>query len=459
MSDLGSSRQDDYWAEKAASVEADLLTRIPENKLRPRLEPTRRAVELLGDPQKLYRIVHVTGTNGKTSTTRFIERLLREHGLKTGRFTSPHLVKINERLSLDGEPVSDERLFAVWQDIAPILDIVDAELEAAGDTKLTFFEALAVLGFAIFADAPVDVLVLEVGMGGEWDSTNVADGDVAVFTPIDLDHVERLGATIDEIAKTKSGIIKTDAIVVSAKQPAAAADVLRTIAEQRADSISFFGKDFDVLSSEINSLGQTVTIKSLAGEYEGLNLPVHGAYQAENAALAVAAVEAFLGGGKQRIMDDVVRAAFADFSSPGRLQVVSREPLTILDAAHNPSGAESLAIALKQTFGSPYAIAVISVLADKNARGLLEALDDSFVEFVITQSSSPRALPAEELATLAREVFGADRVKVQANPQWAIAEAAGSLPQGQSSAIVVTGSITLVGDVLKLKQIEAEQDA
>ncbi|MEY5004433.1 MAG: hypothetical protein RLZZ594_463 [Actinomycetota bacterium] len=461
MSDLESqnAREEAYWAEKAASVEADLLTRIPENKLRPRLEPTRRAVELLGDPQKLYRVVHVTGTNGKTSTTRFIERLLREHGLRTGRFTSPHLVKINERLSLDGEPVSDERLYTVWQDIAPILEIVDAELVAAGDTKLTFFEALAVLGFAVFADAPVDVLVLEVGMGGEWDSTNVADGDVAVFTPIDLDHVERLGSTIAEIAKTKSGIIKPDAIVISAKQPADAENVLRAVAGERAESISFFGDSFDVVSTEINALGQTVTIKSLAGEYSDLNLPVHGSYQAQNAALAVAAVEAFLGGGTQRIMDDVVRAAFADFSSPGRLQIVGREPLTILDAAHNPSGAESLANALKESFGSPYAIGVLSVLADKNARGLLEALDDSFVEFVITQSSSPRALAAEELAELAREVFGADRVKVQANPQWAIAEAGKALPAGQAAAIVVTGSITLVGDVLKLKQIEAEQDA
>ncbi len=461
MSDLESqnAREEAYWAEKAASVEADLLTRIPENKLRPRLEPTRRAVELLGDPQKLYRVVHVTGTNGKTSTTRFIERLLREHGLRTGRFTSPHLVKINERLSLDGEPVSDERLFTVWQDIAPILEIVDAELVEAGDTKLTFFEALAVLGFAVFADAPVDVLVLEVGMGGEWDSTNVADGDVAVFTPIDLDHVERLGSTIAEIAKTKSGIIKPESIVISAKQPADAEKVLRAVAGERAESISFFGDSFDVVETEINTLGQTVTIKSLAGQYSDLNLPVHGSYQAQNAALAVAAVEAFLGGGTQRIMDDVVRAAFADFSSPGRLQIVGRDPLTILDAAHNPSGAESLAKALKESFGSPYAIGVLSVLADKNARGLLEALDDSFVEFVITQSSSPRALPAEELAELAREVFGADRVKVQANPQWAIAEAGKALPAGQASAIVVTGSITLVGDVLKLKQIEAEQDA
>ncbi|MEY4310622.1 MAG: hypothetical protein RLZ71_548, partial [Actinomycetota bacterium] len=223
------------WAKKAKAVEAALLTRIPENKLRPRLEPTRRAVELIGDPQKSYRVIHITGTNGKTSTTRFVERILREMGLRTGRFTSPHLVHLNERMSIDGAPVSNEVLVEVWNDIAPILEIVDAELEAAGETKLTFFEALAVLGFAVFADAPVDVLVLEVGMGGEWDSTNVADGDVAVFTPISLDHVERLGSTIAEIAKTKSGIIKPGAFVLTSEQPSEALEVLRAKAADVAD--------------------------------------------------------------------------------------------------------------------------------------------------------------------------------------------------------------------------------
>ena len=450
--------EETYWAERAAGVEAALLARVPENKIRPRLDPTRRLVELLGDPQKIYRIIHVTGTNGKTSTTRFIERLLREHGLRTGRFTSPHLVKLNERLSIDGEPVSDEALVAAWEDIAPIVEIVDAELATAGEGPLTFFEVLAVLGFAVFADAPVDVLVLEVGMGGEWDSTNVADGDVAVFAPISLDHMDRLGNTIEEIAHTKAGIIKSGAFVVSSAQPAEALAVLKDKASATADAFKSYGADFEVLESTPDILGQKVSIRTLAGEYADLNLPVHGYYQAENAALAIAAVEAFLGGGEQRIMDDVVRAAFADFSSPGRLQVVSREPLVILDAAHNPGGAESLVQALKTNFGSPYVIAVISILADKDARGLLEALDSSVVEVIITQSSSARAIPADKLAELAREVFGDDRVKVQANPQWALAEATLALPEGQKSAILVTGSITLVGEVLALKQIEAEQD-
>jgi len=450
--------EESYWAARSAEVEMALLERVPENNIRPRLEPTKRLVELLGDPQKIYRIIHVTGTNGKTSTTRFIERLLREHGLRTGRFTSPHLVKLNERMSIDGEPVSDEALVAAWQDIAPIVSIVDEELEAAGDGPLTFFEVLAVLGFAVFADAPVDVLVLEVGMGGEWDSTNVADGDVAVFTPISLDHMDRLGSSIEEIAKTKSGIIKQGAMVVTSAQTPEALAILRAKAAESGDFFGVYGENFEVLAAEPDSLGQQVSIRSLAGEYSDLNLPVFGAHQAENAALAIAAVEAFLGGGQQRILDDVVRAAFADFSSPGRLQVVSREPLTILDAAHNPSGAKSLAEALKVYFGSPRVTAVISILKDKDAQGFLAEIADSVAEVIVTQSNSPRALPAAELAELAVAIFGADRVKIQANPQWALAEAALTLPIGQKSAILVTGSITLVGDVLALKQTEAEQD-
>ena len=449
---------DAYWADRARAVEEAMLTRIPENKVRPRLEPTRRAVELLGDPQKLYRVIHVTGTNGKTSTTRFIERLLREFGLKTGRFTSPHLVKLNERMSLDGEPVSDERLALVWEDIEPVLDIVDAELLAAGDTRLTFFEALAVLGFAIFADAPVDVLVLEVGMGGEWDSTNVADGDVAVFTPISLDHTERLGSTVAEIAKTKSGIIKPGALVVSSLQPTEALSAIQSKTAEVAESIKIYANDFEVIESEVTPIGQNLSVRGLAGEYHDLFIPVHGAYQTQNAAIALAAVEAFLGGGQQRIMDDIVRAAFADFSSPGRLQVIDRSPLTILDAAHNPDGARTLAHALRDTFGAPHTVAVISMLAEKDALNFFEALESSVAEVVITQSSSPRAVDATELAKVATDAFGQQRVHVEPSLEQAVALAKSLLPNPESGAVVVSGSITLVGDVLKIKQREDNED-
>jgi dihydrofolate synthase/folylpolyglutamate synthase len=429
-----------------------LLTRIPENKLRPRLEPTRRAAELLGNPQHAYRVIHVTGTNGKTSTTRFIERILREFGLHTGRFTSPHLVKLNERMSLNGEPVSDQQLAEVWADTAPLLEIVDAELEAAGDTKLTFFEALALLGFAVFADAPVDVLVLEVGMGGEWDSTNVADGDVAVFTPISIDHAERLGSTFAEIATTKSGIIKPGALVLSSEQPAEAAAVLQAKAEAIAEGYFKYGADFEVTNLRLEAAGQRFDVRTLAGEYRDLFLPLHGEYQAENAALAICAVEAFLGGGTQRLLDDVIRVALADASSPGRLQVISRKPLVILDAAHNPGGAATLARALKRDFDSPTTTAVLSVLAEKDARGLLEALKPALDHVIVTQSTSPRAIAVEELFELAVEIFGAANVSQEVSVYRALELA--KTRAGTTGAVVVSGSISLVGDVLKQIQLD-----
>lgn len=444
-----------YWATKADEVMDALLTRIPENKLRPRIEPTRRAVELLGDPQKTYRVIHVTGTNGKTTTTRIIERILRELGLRTGRFTSPHLVRLNERMAIDGEPVGDQQLAEVWADIEPILALVDAELEAAGDTKLTFFEALAVLGFAVFADAPVDVLVLEVGMGGEWDSTNVADGDVAVFTPISIDHTERLGGTIAEIAKTKSGIIKPQAIVVSSEQPTDALSVISQRAAELAEQFLVYGQNFEVFDVTADANGQRFSVKTLTSEYRDLFIPLHGEYQAENAALAISAVEAFFGTAN-RLFDDVLRVAIADATSPGRLQIVSRQPLTILDAAHNAGGAESLARAMKNSFASPPSIAVLSILSDKDASALLRALDQTFEMFVITQSSSPRAIEVEVLAKLAREVFGDNRVEVAPNIEQGLKLAQDLVVEG--GAIVVTGSITLVGDVLKSIQMK-EEDA
>jgi len=439
-----------YWATKADEVMDALLTRIPENKLRPRLEPTRRAVELLGDPQKSYRVIHITGTNGKTTTTRIIERILRELGLRTGRFTSPHLVRLNERMAIDGEPVGDQQLAEVWADIEPILAMVDAELEAAGDTKLTFFEALAVLGFAVFADAPVDVLVLEVGMGGEWDSTNVADGDVAVFTPISIDHAERLGNTVAEIANTKSGIIKPGAIVVSSAQPAEALTVIEAKSSAIAERIAVYGREFEVLDVVADMAGQRFSVKTLTSEYQDLFLPLHGEYQAENAALAISAVEAFFGV-SNRLFDDVLRVALADSTSPGRLQVVSRKPLTILDAAHNPGGAEVLARAMQKSFGSPETVAIISILADKDASALLAALEGTAITFIITQSSSPRAIAVDELAALATSIFGEERVKTAANALTAMTLARQLV--AENGAILVTGSITLVGDVLKNIQL------
>ena len=443
--------------EKIQYIEKSLMARVPEHKLRARLEPTRRAVELLGDPQKMYRVVHVTGTNGKTTTTRIIERILREFGLRTGRFTSPHLIDLNERIALDGESIPIDRMFDVFKDIEPILDLVDQELLAEDDLRLTFFEALAVLGFACFADALIDVLVLEVGMGGEWDSTNVADGDVAVFTPIDLDHMDRLGNTITEIATTKAGIIKPGAAVLSSVQKPDALSVLEAKSKEIADSFNLYGKDFQITKYSEDEAGITFSMTSLTGGYEDLFIPLHGEYQAFNAALAIASVEQFLGSAQNSLPLDVLRPALADVSSPGRLQTISRKPRILLDAAHNPHGAISLAHSLEHSFNSPHAVGVISVLGDKDSRGVLEALETVLSEVIITKSSSIRATEIDELYSLALDVFGADRVSVSEELELALDLASTKANQVPGGTVVVTGSITLVGDVLKLKQQEADR--
>jgi dihydrofolate synthase/folylpolyglutamate synthase len=450
------ARDDKYWESQSDLVLSKLMLRIPENKIRPRLEPTRRAVELLGDPQRSYRVIHVTGTNGKTSTTRFIERILREHGLRTGRFTSPHLVRLNERMALDGEPVSDEQLISVYSDIEPILEFVDQELAEAGENPLTFFEALAVLGFAVFADAPVDVLVLEVGMGGAWDSTNVADGDVAVFTPIGLDHMDRLGNTIEEIAETKSGIIKSGSLVVSSVQEPSVLAVLEQVAGQIAEGFKLEGRDFQVSEFVPSSTGQSILISGLAGQYGPYAAPVFGSHQGQNLAVAVAAVEAFLGGGDIEIADDILRSAISDVSSPGRLQLIKTEPALLLDGAHNPAGAQILANALRTEFSDKPLVGLVAVLGDKDVAGLLSNLAGVFESVVITQSSSPRSMSAAELEMVASQSLGQE-VSSISDFQLALERAKGMASE-IDGVVVVTGSITLVGDVIKLIQEESDEE-
>jgi dihydrofolate synthase/folylpolyglutamate synthase len=450
------ARDDRYWASQSDLVLSKLMLRIPENKIRPRLEPTRRAVELLGDPQRSYRVIHVTGTNGKTSTTRFIERILREHGLRTGRFTSPHLVRLNERMALDGEPVSDEQLISVYSDIEPILEFVDQELAEKGESPLTFFEALAVLGFAVFADAPVDVLVLEVGMGGAWDSTNVADGDVAVFTPIGLDHMDRLGNTIEEISETKSGIIKPGSIVVSSAQEPSALAVLEKVSGEISEGLKIEGRDFRVTEFVATPTGQSISISGLAGEYGPYAAPVFGVHQGQNLAVAIAAVEAFLGGGKLQIADDVLRSAISDVSSPGRLQLIKTEPSILLDAAHNPAGSQILVNALRAEFSDKPLVGLVAVLADKDVAGLISNLAGVFESAVITQSSSPRSMPTAELELVASQSLGQDVFGIS---DFRLAlERAKQRASEIEGIVVVTGSITLVGDVIKLIQEESDEE-
>jgi dihydrofolate synthase/folylpolyglutamate synthase len=440
---------DDALMEREArEVYEELLARVGESAPQPRLEATRRAAELLGDPQRAYPVIHITGTNGKTSTSRMIESILRAHGLRTGMLTSPHLERVNERIVIDGEPISNAAFVSNWQDIRPFLDITDAELELSDQAPLSFFEALTLLAFAAFADAPVDVVVLEVGMGGEWDSTNVADGQVAVFTPIALDHMARLGNTVAEIARTKSGIIKPAASVVSAAQsPEALAELVRA-AELTESTFAVSGTDFELVSDTVAVGGQVITVKGLAATYADLFLPLFGDHQARNAALAIAAVESFIGGGTLPLNQDVLAEGLATATSPGRLQVIGNEPTVLVDAAHNPHGSAALAVALGEYFTFDHVTAVLGILGDKDASGILNALDGVVDDFVITQSTSDRAVSARELGRLATSILGEDRVTIEPSLEAALEIARSRAGNTEKGAALVTGSITLVGDAI-----------
>ena len=440
---------DDHYRRQADQVFEELQERLGEGDPQPRLEPVRRAVELLGDPHRAHPVIHVTGTNGKTSTSRMIESVLRATGLRTGLLTSPHLQRFNERILIDGEPISDERLAANWQDIKPYLAMVDTALTEAGEVRLTYFEALVVLGFAAFADAPVDVAVIEVGMGGEWDATNVVESQVAVFTPIALDHEARLGRTIAEIARTKSGIIKPLAEVVSAAQTPAALAELERASELTESRLVVEGTGFSV-STAVGVGGQLITVHGRAGEYRDVFLPLYGEHQAHNAALAVAAVESFLGGGTTALEPDIVAEGLGSVTSPGRLQLVGVEPPVLVDAAHNPHGAQSLAAALRTYFSFTPITAVVAILDDKDADGMFRALAPLVDEFVITSAPSPRGTDPDELAAVAVRVVGADRVRVEPSLSAALDEARDSASEHENGAVVVFGSITLVGRVLEI---------
>lgn len=431
-----------------------LLERVGEAAPQPRLEPTRRAVELLGDVHRSAPVIQVTGTNGKTSTSRMIESLLRATGLRTGLMTSPHLERVNERIMIDGEPITDEAFARNWDDIQPYLLMVDAELTANGDETLTFFEALTVLAFASFADAPVDVVVLEVGMGGEWDSTNVADAQVAVFTPIALDHTQRLGNTIAEIARTKAGIIKPAASVVTAIQAIEALDELRAAAAQNEAAVSIERADFALESTTVAVGGQLVDIRGRAGRYREVFLPLYGDHQAENAAVAIAAVESFLGDGQVALNPDVVAEGLGQVTSPGRLQLVGVDPTVLVDAAHNPHGASALASALREYFDfDEYAI-VLGVLVDKDAHGIVRELAAIANRVEVTRSTSERAIGVDELAELVREDVEPAAVDVHDTLADAMDAARAWAGESPRRAVVVTGSITLVGEAITLADEE-----
>ncbi len=439
-------------AQTYAEAEEALLSRWPEHKLDPTLDRIRDFCSVLGDPQTTYDVLHITGTNGKTSTARMAERLLITMGLRTGRFTSPHLTSMTERIVLDGDQLTDEQFVDAFNDVAPYTHLVDAQHEH----PLSFFETVVAMAYAAFSNAPVDVAVIEVGMGGAWDATNVADGKVAVIAPIGLDHAQYLGDSILDIAVEKVGIIKPGAVCVSAVQQDEVAALIAQRCAEVGATLLVEGVDFAVERRTPAVGGQMLDLRGVRGTYAEVFLPLYGAHQAQNAALALAAVESLVGA-TAPIDDDIVREAFAEATSPGRLEVIRRSPTVVLDAAHNPHGARASVAALEDSFMFDPLIGVIGVMADKDVDGVLAAFEPVLAHVVCTQNSQSRSMRAEDLAEIARRIFGEDRVTVAPRLLDAIEQAATLAEAGAShgevlgaGGVLVTGSVVTVGEARAL---------
>jgi dihydrofolate synthase/folylpolyglutamate synthase len=432
---------------RLAQIVEDLNLRWPENKIEPSLDRIRTLLDYLGNPQETFRSIHLAGTNGKTSTSRMIDSLLRSFGIRTGRYTSPHLEDIRERITIDGDLITPEYFIYTYDDIKPYIDLVDA----SSHHPLSYFEVLTAMAYAAFADAPIDVGVIECGVGGAWDATNVINSDVAVMTPIGLDHQEYLGNTIAEIAHTKAGIFREGKPSVLAHQTRDAAEVL--IRESaKCESIPLReGLDFALLRRDVAVGGQLLSIQGLGGTYDDIFLPLYGRHQASNAALALVAVEAFLGGGAQQLDISTVRDGFAQASSPGRLEVMRRNPTVIIDAAHNHHGALALREALSEEFAFDRIIAIVAILGDKDVLSFLNELVDIVDEVIVTENTSPRAMPTEELYKIAIDIFENEQVSSASSIARAIELAIDKASHPtQSIGILVTGSVITVGQARAL---------
>lgn len=437
-------------------IEAALMKRWPENKIEPSLNRISALVDALGSPQLSYPTVHIGGTNGKTSTSRMVDALFSELEYRTGRFTSPHLESFLERISIKGESINPAELIATYNDIALYLDLIDSR----SDIPISYFEALTAMAFVAFAEHPVDIGIIEVGMGGDWDATNVVQSAVSVLMPIGLDHTEYLGETIEEIARTKSGIIKPEShVVLAAQEPEVARILLEKVVEKSAIPYRE-GIEFALTKRDIAVGGQLISVRGVHGEYNDIYLPLHGAHQAANAAVAIATVEAFVG---VKLDEELVRSAFANVSSPGRLEILHRDPTVIVDAAHNPHGATALADTIRNEFDFESIFCVLGILGEKDVTGVLKALEPVVDRLIVTKSDSPRALPVAELFAEAVQVFGNERVFQEDGLNSAITyamEQATLINQVSDgvSAVLITGSVVTAGSArVILKKIGREE--
>ncbi len=446
-------------------VEHLLDQRWPETKLEPSTTRISALMELLGSPQRGYPSIHIAGTNGKTSVARMVDALLTAFSRRTGRTTSPHLQSAVERIAIDGRPISPATYVETYREIEPFVHLVDQQSEAAGGPRLSKFEVVTGMAFAAFADAPVDVAVVEVGLGGRWDATNIVDAPVAVITPIGVDHADYLGDTIAEIAGEKAGVIKkqeddlvpTDTVAVIARQVPEAMEVLLAQAVRADAAVAREDSEFAVLGRQIAVGGQLLELQGLGGRVlRTSSCRCTANIRRTTPSVALAAVEAFFGAGAQRQLDiDTVRAGFASVTSPGRLERLRSAPTVFIDAAHNPAGAAALAQALQEEFDFRFLVGVVSVMADKDVDGILAALEPALDQIVVTHNGSPRALDVEALAIRAEERFGQERVIAAATlpdaieTATALVEDAGTEGEGLGGfggvGMVITGSVVTAG--------------
>ncbi len=432
-----------------SDVMAALASRWPENKINPSLDRIKLLLDYLGNPQEGLKVIHIAGTNGKTSTSRMVERLLRSLDLRTGLYTSPHLIHPRERICIDGESVNENSFEELYKHVEPFLHLVD---EKTPESPITFFEALTAMAFVSFADTPVDAVSLEVGMGGRWDATNVLTPLVSVITPIDLDHQEFLGNTIEKIAFEKAGIIKSSVPVIVSQQVKDAAKVILATAIEHNAPIMREGIELDVLERSVGVGGQQLTIANPYGTHADLFLPLFGKHQASNAAVALTAVEAFV---DRQLDNELVQEAFSEFSSPGRLQVLKRNPTIVIDAAHNPAGIRATKQGIEESFKFDNLILILAFMADKDIEEILKELTGFAQVVVLTQTKSARAMSTTALEKQVKNISGfADRIEVSDNSDEALTKSIQIANElGNSAGIIALGSVVLAGEIASILKV------
>lgn len=424
-------------------IAAALNKRWPENKIEPSLDRILALVDALGSPHLTYPTIHIAGTNGKTSTARMIDQLLANLGYRVGRYTSPHLESFTERISIKGEPISDLEMIKTYEDIYLYLDLIDSRQSH----PISYFEALTAMAFVAFAEHPVDIAVIEAGMGGQWDATNVISSQVSVMTPIGLDHMEYLGNTVEAIAKTKAGIFKPESNVVLAAQSGQVAKVLLAQVVKVSAQPFRQGVEFYLKNRALAVGGQLLSIQGVHGDYDEIFLPLYGDHQGNNAAVALAAVEVFAG---VKLDTELVQDAFSKVSSPGRCEIVYKDPTVIIDAAHNPHGVSAIANTLNTEFDFELVVGVVAVLADKDVAGILKNLSTTLDYLVITENGSARAMNKDELAKIASQYFKAEQVEIIGDMNTAINYAIEKVALFNQvndgvGAVVITGSVATAG--------------